>query len=186
MTTQQKVQLSSAEQALRIMDADGEAAMCHFIASIARRQRPIPPPEPPRTAILDDGSTVHFIKGAYIFHTLPFHLTTKPETRKSSNHVSPLPDAFQTPLPLFIWPNQLNLHHLVLSHLSDLEKNPAKEGQDKPDPALTQQLLQALNQAINTAVPTLEPTSVDIIDHLGNYMDDLGSVDIQPQGGTSR
>lgn len=176
MTTQQKVQLSSAEQALRIMEADGEAAMCHFIASVAREPSPAPIHQPPRTAILDDGSMVHFVKDTYIFDTLPLHPRKAPETRPSSAYAQILPEAFQTPSPLFLWPNHLNLPNHILEHLTDLaEESTEQDGSnpDAPHPLLIQQLIKEIHDAIKSAVPSLEPSSANVIDSLGNYMDNL-------------
>ena len=176
MTTEHKIQMSSADQALRIMEADGEAAMCHFIASVARQPSPAPIHQPPRTAILDDGSMVHFVKNTYIFDTLPLHPHKAPETRPSSPYAQILPEAFQTPSPLFLWPNHLNLQNHILEHLTDLaEDYTGQDGSnpDAPHPLLIQQLVQEIHDAINNAVPSLEPTSANVADYLVNYMDNL-------------
>ena len=178
MTTEGKAQMSSAQQALRIMEADGEAAMWHFITSIARIPNPTPQPEPEpsRTALLDDGSLVHMVGGAYVFDTFPFHPDRTKETRKSSHDASRLPAAFQKLTPLFLWPNHLNLYNRVIEHLFDQVEELPRNDDGKaqaPDPSFIQELTQTVHEAVNRTVPTTVPASANLTDHLGDYMDDL-------------
>ena len=180
MTTEGKAQMSSAAQALRIMEADGEAAMCHFITSIAQipNLAPQPEPEPPRTALLDDGSMVHMVDGAYIFDTFPLNPYRSRQTRQSSQDGSRLPAAFQTLTPLFLWPNHLNLHNRVIEQLLEQAEDRPRdhdENAQPPDPSFIQALTQAVNEAVNKTLPSLEPASANLTDHLGEYMDHLAS-----------
>ena len=176
MTTKQTIQMSSADQALRIMDADGEAAMWHFIHSVAPTPMLAPAHEHPKTAVLDDGSMVHLVKNTYMFDTFPFNNRREPENRPSSNNLQALPDAFQTPSPLFLWPNHVNLRNRVLENLANRAEDytqPDQHTQVPPAPLLIQHLNQQIEEAVNNAVPSLEPSSPNIVDHLGSYMDDL-------------
>ena len=170
--TKQQTHASMAEQALRIMDSDGEAAMWHFAKQSTRKTSP-----PPLTAVLTDGSSIHLVNGAYTFQNTPLQLAHRWEQRSSYLNPQDVPAEFKPQTPLSLWPNQETLFNRVLEHLIDqaaeeLDDEAQSEAPRAPEPKDLSNAVEKVRQAIRDLTPSVLP-SVDTIDHLGSEMDAL-------------
>ena len=113
---------SLAEQAMRIMDADGEAAMWEFAKTASADPGPAPV-----SAELEDGSIIHLVGDSYTFQDTLLLPATKDRTRESYTVRKDLPNVFGVQTPVFATPNRETLCRKILEFLLEQAEEEIKQ-----------------------------------------------------------
>ena len=165
-----------SQQAMKVMDQDGETAMWQFIASNTLPDCQPPAHQTPRAVYLSDGCIIHLSQGSYTFiHRNKDDAGSRTTTERASTTDQELvPAFFQPAQPLFWWPSQEHLYEAVLQAAinQELDKSDNRKGQ-APQANDLEEFVPEAFEAVQAWTPMANPDSPNLRDELEAYLTDL-------------
>ena len=167
-----------AQQAMNVMDDQGEAAMWGFIASHTLKECQPPEQKPPKSVYLMDGCIIHLSEGRYTFINRQKDQGDKRTTAQRNSTTDPnlVPGFFQPAQPLFWWPSQEHLYQEILQLALNQESDrahPNSPGPQTPRADEVDQFIPEVFETVQAWTPMSNPDSPSLRDDLQAFLLDL-------------